>query len=64
LPLLAPILGGWLEVAFGWRSVFGFLATFGFLLLAVSVEASGELAGCQAVASALRDFEELPDDGN
>src|SRR4029434_7249985 len=33
-PVLAPILGGWLEVAFGWRSVFGFLATFGFLLLA------------------------------
>ncbi|HEY6677221.1 MAG TPA: multidrug effflux MFS transporter [Terrimicrobium sp.] len=33
-PVLAPILGGWLEVAFGWRSVFGFLATFGVLLLA------------------------------
>jgi MFS transporter, DHA1 family, multidrug resistance protein len=32
-PVLAPILGGWLEVAFGWRSVFGFLAIFGFLLL-------------------------------
>jgi MFS transporter, DHA1 family, multidrug resistance protein len=31
--VLAPILGGWLEVAFGWRSVFGFLAVFGFLLL-------------------------------
>ena len=30
--LIAPILGGWLEVAFGWRSVFGFLAVFGFLL--------------------------------
>ena len=33
-PVVAPILGGWLEVAFGWRSVFGFLAVFGFLLLA------------------------------
>jgi MFS transporter, DHA1 family, multidrug resistance protein len=33
-PVVAPILGGWLEVAFGWRSVFGFLAIFGFLLLA------------------------------
>ncbi len=32
-PVIAPILGGWLEVAFGWRSVFGFLAVFGFLLL-------------------------------
>ena len=33
-PVVAPILGGWLEVAFGWRSVFGFLTIFGFLLLA------------------------------
>lgn len=32
-PVVAPILGGWLEVFFGWRSVFGFLAAFGFLLL-------------------------------
>jgi MFS transporter, DHA1 family, multidrug resistance protein len=32
-PVVAPILGGWLEVVFGWRSVFGFLAGFGFLLL-------------------------------
>ena len=32
-PVLAPILGGWLEVVFGWRSVFAFLAVFGFLLL-------------------------------
>ena len=32
-PVVAPILGGWLEVAFGWRSVFGFLSLFGFLLL-------------------------------
>ena len=32
-PVLAPVLGGWLEVAFGWRSVFGFLSAFGLLLL-------------------------------
>ncbi len=32
-PVVAPILGGWLEVVLGWRSVFGFLALFGFLLL-------------------------------
>jgi DHA1 family bicyclomycin/chloramphenicol resistance-like MFS transporter len=32
-PVLAPILGGWLEVVLGWRSVFGFLSAFGFLLL-------------------------------
>ncbi len=27
-PALAPIIGGWLVVLFGWRSVFFFLATF------------------------------------
>ena len=32
-PVVAPIIGGWLEVIFGWRSVFAFLAVFGFLLL-------------------------------
>jgi DHA1 family bicyclomycin/chloramphenicol resistance-like MFS transporter len=32
-PVVAPILGGWLEVMFGWRSVFTFLAGFGFLVL-------------------------------
>jgi DHA1 family bicyclomycin/chloramphenicol resistance-like MFS transporter len=31
--VVAPILGGWLEVVLGWRSVFGFLSAFGFLLL-------------------------------
>ena len=27
-PAIAPVLGGWLEVAFGWRSVFVFMAFF------------------------------------
>ncbi|MEO7600320.1 MAG: multidrug effflux MFS transporter [Opitutus sp.] len=27
-PAIAPVLGGWLEVAFGWRSVFAFLVLF------------------------------------
>jgi DHA1 family bicyclomycin/chloramphenicol resistance-like MFS transporter len=27
-PAIAPVLGGWLEVAFGWRSVFVFMAVF------------------------------------
>jgi DHA1 family bicyclomycin/chloramphenicol resistance-like MFS transporter len=31
-PALAPILGGWLQVAFGWRSVFLFLGAFGLLM--------------------------------
>lgn len=34
-PAIAPILGGWLQVWFGWRSVFWFLTLFGVLLLAV-----------------------------
>lgn len=28
-PALAPVLGGWLQAAFGWRSVFHFLTLFG-----------------------------------
>ncbi len=34
-PALAPVIGGWLEVAFGWRAVFVFLVLFciGLLLL-------------------------------
>lgn len=33
-PAAAPIVGGWLQVAFGWRSVFVFLAGYALLLLA------------------------------
>jgi DHA1 family bicyclomycin/chloramphenicol resistance-like MFS transporter len=32
-PAIAPILGGWLHVSFGWRSTFLFLATFGALMI-------------------------------
>lgn len=34
-PAIAPVLGGWLEVAFGWRSIFAFLVLFciGLLVL-------------------------------
>ncbi len=31
-PAIAPILGGWLEVGFGWRSIFVFLALFAAVL--------------------------------
>jgi MFS transporter, DHA1 family, multidrug resistance protein len=31
-PVIAPILGGWLHVWFGWRGPFGFLALFGLVL--------------------------------
>ena len=34
-PAIAPILGGWLHVTFGWRSTFIFLAVFGALLIAL-----------------------------
>ena len=32
-PAIAPILGGWLHVTFGWRSTFMFLAVFGALMI-------------------------------
>ena len=32
-PAIAPVLGGWLHVSFGWRSTFIFLAIFGTALL-------------------------------
>jgi len=32
-PAIAPILGGWLHVHFGWRATFVFLALFGALML-------------------------------
>jgi len=35
-PAIAPILGGWLHVTFGWRATFVFLALFGATMLAVS----------------------------
>ncbi|MBJ7312624.1 multidrug effflux MFS transporter [Rugamonas sp. CCM 8940] len=31
-PAIAPVLGGWLQVSFGWRSIFWFLAAFGVLM--------------------------------
>ena len=35
-PAVAPILGGWLHVVAGWRSVFGVLAVLGGVLIIVS----------------------------
>jgi DHA1 family bicyclomycin/chloramphenicol resistance-like MFS transporter len=35
-PAIAPVLGGWLYVAFGWRSVFFFLALLGCSILLAS----------------------------
>ena len=41
-PAIAPILGGWLLASFGWRSIFGFIAVFAGLLLALCVRALRE----------------------
>jgi MFS transporter, DHA1 family, multidrug resistance protein len=35
-PAVAPMLGGWLQLAFGWRAVFAFLTLYG-AVLAVSI---------------------------
>jgi DHA1 family bicyclomycin/chloramphenicol resistance-like MFS transporter len=32
-PAIAPVLGGWLQVSLGWRSIFWFLSAFGLLML-------------------------------
>ncbi|MES2298225.1 MAG: multidrug effflux MFS transporter [Pseudomonadota bacterium] len=32
-PAIAPVLGGWLQVSYGWRSTFVFLAAFGTAML-------------------------------
>ena len=31
-PAIAPVLGGWLQVSFGWRSIFWFLTGFGVVM--------------------------------
>jgi DHA1 family bicyclomycin/chloramphenicol resistance-like MFS transporter len=36
-PAIAPVLGGWLHVHFGWRSTFVFLAIFGALLIVMTL---------------------------
>jgi MFS transporter, DHA1 family, multidrug resistance protein len=32
-PAIAPVLGGWLHITFGWRSTFVFLSVFGTLMI-------------------------------
>ncbi len=41
-PAVAPILGGWLHVAFGWRSIFVFLGVFGSIVWLATVLALPE----------------------
>lgn len=35
-PGIAPVIGGWIHVALGWRSVFGFMALIGLTLIIAS----------------------------
>ncbi|MEC5160505.1 MULTISPECIES: multidrug effflux MFS transporter [unclassified Janthinobacterium] len=41
-PAIAPVLGGWLQVSLGWRSIFWFLGGFGALMLVVVYRALPE----------------------
>lgn len=41
-PAIAPILGGWLHVTFGWRSTFLFLAIFGATMIVLVFKALPE----------------------
>ena len=50
-PLLAPLLGGWMGVNLGWRSIFWFMLLFGALsLLAVGLRLQLPLSICEAPA--------------
>ncbi|MFL6673230.1 MAG: multidrug effflux MFS transporter [Massilia sp.] len=37
-PAVAPVLGGWLHVTFGWRATFVFLALFGAVMIVLCVK--------------------------
>src|SRR6185503_17522979 len=41
-PAIAPIIGGWLFVGLGWRSIFWFLAVVGLILVMVGWKALPE----------------------
>jgi DHA1 family bicyclomycin/chloramphenicol resistance-like MFS transporter len=41
-PAIAPVMGGWLHITFGWRSTFVFLAAFGGLMLLLTWRALPE----------------------
>jgi DHA1 family bicyclomycin/chloramphenicol resistance-like MFS transporter len=47
-PAIAPVLGGWLHVSFGWRSIFLFLGAFGLLMLVTCYRALPESLPAQS----------------
>ena len=51
-PAIAPILGGWLQVWFGWRAVFVFLALAGLLLGLVCRRACRQQNGRRFITAA------------
>jgi DHA1 family bicyclomycin/chloramphenicol resistance-like MFS transporter len=44
-PAIAPVVGGWLQELFGWRSIFWFLGGFGILLLLLGLAIKETLPG-------------------
>jgi len=47
-PAIAPIVGGWIHVGFGWRGVFGFLGLVSLVLLALTWRALPETHPAEA----------------
>lgn len=50
-PAVAPIIGGWLEVTFGWRSVFLFLSAYGLLIFLLFFPKIGETQNPEHIQS-------------
>lgn len=50
-PAVAPIIGGYLDVHFGWRSVFVFLALYGLLLTILMITKIDETQNLQHIQS-------------
>ena len=63
-PILAPLIGGWILVLAGWRAIFGALALFGLVTLALSWRylpetRPADTIGSDGIGAALRVYGEL-----
>ncbi len=56
-PAIAPVIGGWLQGAFGWRAIFWFLALYGAVLFIASVR---RLPETHPVSAARQPFQAGP----